>query len=316
MKRIAITGSSGYYGRKFIEHVRRQSPEARILGCDVVPPQSGAPDEFVSLDVRSPELSPTLEKFQPDTILHLAFVVNPIHDDRKMHEINVGGTRNVLGAVERIRPRRFLMASSATAYGAWPDNPVPMPEDWQLRTRQNFRYAKDKHQTESLVAEFAAKNEDIAVSWVRPCIIYGPGVQNYLSKFLIHLPIIVLPDGRDLQMQFVHEDDVAGATWEILRHESRGPFNIGPPDWVTLTEIARETKRLKFKIPFWMIVPVTTVWWALRLPLFEYPPGLLWFLRYPWVVEPRRLVNEIGYKFQYSSMDTLREMLRAHAARA
>ena len=35
MKRIAITGSSGYYGRKLIECIRRQAPQVRILGCDV-----------------------------------------------------------------------------------------------------------------------------------------------------------------------------------------------------------------------------------------------------------------------------------------
>jgi UDP-glucose 4-epimerase len=315
MKRIAITGSSGYYGRKLIQQLRIDHPEARILGCDVTPPREGPPDEFASLDVRNPQLADKLREFQPDTIVHLAFVVNPIHNDALMRDVNVNGTRNVMDAVRSIHPARFLIASSATAYGAWPDNPVPMPEEWQLRARPNFRYAVDKHELEQMFARFAAELPEIAVSWVRPAIIYGPGVNNYLSKFLFGLPLIVLPDGRDLQMQFVHEDDVAAATCHILRHNARGPFNIGPPDWVTMSDIARETRRFTMKLPFWAIVPVTTMWWGLRLPIFEFPPGLLWFVRYPWVVEPRRLQQELGFQFRYSSLDTLRESVKARSGK-
>lgn len=315
MKRIAITGSSGYYGSKLIQQLRTEHPEAVILGCDVIPPRAGAPDEFEALDVRNPELIARLRAFQPDTIIHLAFIVNPIHNDRLMHDVNINGTRNVLEAVREIQPERFLIASSATAYGAWPDNPVPMPEDWQMRVRPNYRYAIDKREVERMLAEFAAAHPQIAVSWVRPAVIYGPGVDNYLSKFMLGLPIMVLPDGRDLPMQFVHEDDVARATCHILRHNARGPFNVGPPDWVTMTQIARERGKITIKVPFWMIVPVTITWWGLRLPVFEFPPGLLWFLRYPWVVAPQRLQQELGFEFRYSSLDTLRELLKADAAK-
>lgn len=315
MKRIAITGSSGYYGRRLIQQFRHESPEAVILGCDLAPPADSAPDEFASLDVRNPDLTAKLREFQPDTIIHLAFVVNPTHNDALMHDINVNGTRNVMAAVRAVSPARFLIASSATAYGAWPDNPVPMAEDWQMRARQNYRYAVDKREVERMILDFAAEHPDMAVSWVRPSVIYGPGVNNYLSKFILGLPIMVLPDGRDLPMQFVHEDDVARATCHILRHNARGPFNVGPPDWVSMTQIARETGRFTVKVPFWMIVPVTVMWWGLRLPVFEFPPGLLWFLRYPWIVAPQRLQQELNFEFRYSSLDTLRELLTANAAK-
>ncbi|MCX7419005.1 MAG: NAD-dependent epimerase/dehydratase family protein [Planctomycetia bacterium] len=145
MQRIAITGSSGHYGRKLVEHIRRELPNSQILGIDVVPPPPNyVPHEFVTHDIRSSEVQTTLANFRPDTIIHLAFVVNPIRDLKLMHDINVNGTRNVFEAVRFIRPMRFLMASSATAYGAWDDNPLPMDESSPLRPRQNFQYAADK----------------------------------------------------------------------------------------------------------------------------------------------------------------------------
>ena len=109
MQRIAITGSSGYYGHKLIEHIRRESPETRLLGIDVVAPGDAAPHEFFQADIRSPDVRTALATFQPDTIVHLAFVVNPIRDTRLMSDINLGGTRNVFAAVRELRPQRFLM---------------------------------------------------------------------------------------------------------------------------------------------------------------------------------------------------------------
>jgi UDP-glucose 4-epimerase len=310
IRRIAITGSSGYYGRKLIDQIRAVAPEVRIFGCDVVAARESAPDEFVTLDVRDPNLPGTLQAFAPDTIVHLAFVVNPTHDDREMRSINVDGSRNVFAAVRTLRPKRFLMASSATVYGSFPDNPVPADETWPIRARPNYRYAVDKTEIERLIVELGRDVPEVAISWTRPAIIYGPQVDNYLSKFLIYLRVIILMDGFDCPLQFVHEDDVAAATWQILQAGGRGPYNIGPPDWVHLSEIAKYSGRPIITLPFWLVRGITTCWWSLRLPMFEFPVGMLYFLRYPWVAAPNRLERELGFHFQHSGHETLCELLR------
>ena len=88
MQRIAITGSSGYYAGRLIAHIRAHAPYVRILGCDVADPRRvAAPDEFVRVDVRDPQLREALRNFAPDTIVHLAFIVNPTHDDREMRPV-------------------------------------------------------------------------------------------------------------------------------------------------------------------------------------------------------------------------------------
>lgn len=315
MQRVAITGSSGYYARKLIEHARRETPDVNFLGIDVVPPRQTAPDEFVQLDIRDPKVGEALQRFRPDTIVHLAFVVNPTHNDRQMHDINVGGARNVFQAVRAIRPRRFLMSSSATAYGGWPDNPVPIEESWRLKTRGGFQYAADKAALEAEIRSLADELTDVSVSWTRPVIIGGVGVDNYLSRFVLNLPFLVLPDGEDVPLQFVHEDDCAAATWHILRHDARGPFNVGPSDWVPLSKLASLTNRKSIRLPFWSLKLATTIWWGLRLPIFDFPPSLHEFVRYPWVVSPTRLTNELGFQFRYSAEQTLLEMWDTHLKR-
>ena len=316
MQRIAITGCSGHYARKLIELVRRESPDSTILGIDIVPPHPDyAPHEFVKHDIRSPDVRTTLANFQPDTIVHLAFVVNPIRDLKLMHDINVNGTHNVFDAVRAIRPQRFLMASSATAYGPWDDNPIPMDESWPLRARKNFQYADDKTEIDGAVQALSEELPDVAVSWTRPTVIGGPEIDNYLIRLVMYLPVMFLLDGFDVPLQWVHEDDCVAATWLILKHSARGPFNISPPDWVPISKVAQLTNRWHIRLPLWCARLATTIWWGLHLPIFDFPASLHDFVRYPWAIAPTRLTNEFGFKFRYSSEETLMIMWHAHLKR-
>lgn len=309
-QRILVTGSSGFYGRALIGAIRKEWPAAKILGLDVVAPMTDAPDTFELCDITSPKLREHVVSFQPDTILHLAFVVNPMRDENRMHQINVEGCRNLLSAASAVKPARVFVASSATAYGAWPDNPVPMSEEQPLRARTDYRYASDKVQVENLLSEFSAAHPTITVSWTRPCIIYGPGMSNFMTPLFTVPPILTLPGGDNPQMQFVHLDDVANATIAILCGDARGPFNVAPPDWVTMKDLAKMSGRLAVPVPFALCRAVTACWWALRLPIFLFPAPLWNFIRYPWVVSPERLTSQLGFQFRYSSEDVIRMLLK------
>ncbi len=309
-QKILITGSSGFFGRATVAAIRREWPAAVICGFDVVQPGSDPPDQFEAGDITSSTLKALVLSFQPDTVIHLAFVVNPMHDERRMHEINVGGTRNLLAAVGASGAKQLLVSSSATAYGAWPDNPVPMSEDQPLRTRREYRYADDKTQVERLLSEFAVSHPGINVSWIRPCMTYGPAMTNFMTTILMVPPVLVLPGGENPVMQFVHLDDVGAAIVAILNCKASGPFNLAPPDTVTFKDLARMSGRRAVSMPFAMCWAAATCWWALRLPILTYPAPLWYFIRYPWIVSSERLISETGFQFQHGSNDVIRMMLR------
>jgi len=318
IQRIAITGSSGYCGRSFIAHVRQVAPHARILGLDVVSPQSERPDDFQTVETRDPRLVEVLREFAPDTVVHMAFVMNVTHNDALMRDINLNGSRNVFAAVAAVKPRRFLYYSSMTAYGAWPDNPVPLDETYPSRARADFRYAADKSELGRDVLQFQKDHPEMAVSWVLPALVLGRGVQNYLSRYLLNGNFIALPDGVDSPIQFVHKDDLARATWEILTRHGRGPFNVCPPNWMTWSEVARIRQTRAVKMPLWLIKGLARIWWTLRLPAITSamgcPPGLMNFIRYPWVGTPKRLTEEFGFQFQHSCTDTFKLAWAANQA--
>lgn len=315
VRRIAVTGSSGYCGRNFIAQVRQQAPGARILGLDLTPAKSDAPDEFERLDTRDPKMADVLRQFAPDTVVHMAFIVNETYSQQFMRDVNVNGSRNVFAAVKQLQPERFLYYSSMTAFGAWPDNPVPMEETWQLRPRTDFRYAADKTELEDDIQRFAAEHPGIAVSWLRPAMVLGLGTRNYISNYVLRSLVVLLPDGVDSLAQFVHEEDLARATWEVLNKNGRGPFNVCPDDWMTWSEIARLRGKPTVKVPLWMSRWVVKTYRTLRLPEtilpgMASPPGLLNFIRHPWVGKAKRLTDELGFKFQHTSRETFQQALR------
>ena len=309
MKRIAITGSSGYLGSSLIRYFAACEPEVKILGLDVVPPRDPGGHEFLQLDMCRPEFVEALKIFQPDTVVHMAFVVQPIHDERKMRAINLEGSRNVLEATAAAGAKSLLVTSSATALGAWPDNPVPLDDSWPGRAGPQFSYAQHKVELEAMLVRFAREQPQITVSCLRPCIVGGPRMDNYLRHLLFDMPIMVLLDGIDAAIQLVHEDDVSAAIRLILVRGGTGAYNIAPPDTISLTELAELTGRRRMSAPFWLGRLLAWMAWKTHFPPHKYPPGFLYFLRYPWLAASNRLVRELGFQFQYSSRETFLEML-------
>lgn len=312
IQRIAVTGSSGYCGRYFISQVRKRAPDVQILGLDVAPAKTEVPDQFQKVDTRDPKLIETLRDFNPDTVVHMAFIVDSKKSHDFVRDVNVNGTRNVFSIIEQLQPRRFLYYSSMTAYGAWPDNPVPIEESWQMRSRDDFKYAAEKTELEADIQRIAAQHPDVAVAWVRPCMVLGQGVGNYISDYVLRSTVILLPDGVDACAQFVHEEDLARATWEILNKNGRGPFNVCPEDWMMWSEVAKIRRLFAVKLPLWMSRWAMKTYRGLRIPDYvlpgmSSPTGLLNYLKHNWVGTPKRLKEEIGFEFEHTTRSTFQQ---------
>lgn len=309
LARIAITGNAGVYGRALVRAIRRSRPHAAVLGLDHRPAAAEPPDATWAGDIRDPEVCRILGEFRPDTVVHLAYAVQPGRDAKAMRSVNVDGTRHVLAAAAACGAVRVLVASSGTVYGAWPDNPPACDEAAPVRPRPEYAYAADKGIVEGDLATFAAAHPHIAVAWTRPAIICGPGVRNFLSDIFLTVPFLALPDGRDTPLQFVHEDDVAHATLAILSRDARGPFNVAPEDALTQRQIARAMRIAAVPLPFFLVAAASRVWWTLRLPWVATPPGLAHYLRHPWVMTSTRLTRECGFEFSHSSASAFQTLL-------
>jgi len=314
MGSVAITGAGGYIGQRLIAYLDSQDGCTRILGTDIVEPEVASEKlTFLNRDIRDHGLIDFWRGQGVETLVHLAFIVDPIRDRKLMYDINVNGTLNVLKICEELNIGHVIVASSGTAYGAWPDNPEPLKEEDPIRVfPPSFDYAHHKGLNEQHCAAFMEKHPDVLFNIVRPCVVYGPNTKNYLSRYFANMPFVALVDGHDPNMQFVHEDDVAELFSLLIEKKAPGAFNVAGDGVVRSSEVGAMIGKRSVKVPRWLYHAALWTMWNLRLKTAEAPPGIVDYTSYPWVVDTKRAKELLGWKPQYTSKDTLRIMFRTH----
>ena len=313
MGTVAITGAGGYIGQRLIDHLEKNDSCSRILGTDIREPQIRSDKlTFLKKDIRDYSLFDFWKDQNVETMVHLAFIVDPIHDEKAMYEINVDGTRNLLRICEELKIPQVIVASSGTAYGAWPDNPVPLREEDPIRIfPATMSYAHHKGLNEMYFTDFMKRNPDVIFNIVRPSVVYGPNVDNYLSRFLKALPVVPLIDGLDPDMQLVHEDDVARLFTLLIEKKVQGAFNVAGKGAVSLSRLGAIVGKRTVKVPRWLMFPIASLLWRLKV-IMESPPGLIDYMAYPWVLDLTRARELLGFEPEYSTEETARIMFETH----
>jgi UDP-glucose 4-epimerase len=312
--KYVITGGSGYIGTRLTEFLIGREDTELVVIADVKPPRyPRANVEFHRTDVRDRDgIRALLDRVKPDALVHLAFVLNPIRDEATMYDIDVNGTLYVLDAASAAGTPHVLVTSSTTAYGAWPDNQEPMTEEHMLRGQPDFAYARHKTEADRLCGLWAAEHPDRTMTIVRPCIVFGPSVDNYISRFYENAPFGLRFRGEpDRNVQYIHEDDLAEAISGLLTGRHAGAFNATGDGVLTWQECA-ELAGLKVRtMPYSLAYRLNSIQWRLRVPGVESPPGNLGFIRYGWVCSNEKLKQTLGWKPKHDSRETFLQTMRA-----
>ena len=310
--RYVITGGAGYIGSRLVDFLSRRSDTEKVVVCDIASPRGYVPKtEFERVDVRDRDaVRATLERAKPDALVHLAFILNPSHDETLMYDIDVNGTHNVLEAAAAAGTQQALVTSSAVAYGAFPDNPVPLTEEDPVRGVSAFSYARDKTESDRICQLWAAKYPERTMTIVRPCIVFGPNVNNYLVRLWTKQPFAADPGTLDNDIQFVHEDDVVEAITELLVGGHGGAFNVAGDGLMTSRECAEMIGSPIRRMPERAYRGLARAMWNIRLS--EAPPGSVDFALYPWIVSSEKLKRETGWSPRYTTRETFEITMRAH----
>jgi UDP-glucose 4-epimerase len=312
--RYVITGGAGYIGSRLVDLLSRREDTERIVICDLAPPRGPylPKTEFERIDVRDrAAVRAVLERTRPDALVHLAFILNPSHDEELMYDVDVNGTHNVLDAASAAEVGQVLVTSSSTAYGAFPDNPVPITEEHPVRGVPVFSYARDKTESDRICQLWAERHPDATMTIVRPCIVFGPSVDNYLVRLWTKAPFAVDAAGSiDNEIQFVHEDDVVEAITQLLLGRHAGAFNVCGDGTMTLRECAELVGSPVRKLPLRAYRGLAKAMWALHAS--EAPPGQIEFALHPWLVSADKLQRTTSWQPRHSSRETFEITMRAH----
>jgi nucleoside-diphosphate-sugar epimerase len=305
---IAITGVGGLLGRRLVAAFETRPEVGRIVGIDVRRPLGVTSGKLVfrNADVRDPGIEEALRG--ADVVVHLAFQMDPIHDEALMRAVNVDGTRNVFEAARAAGVDHVVYTSSVVAYGAHPDNDLPLTEDSPLRGTADLNYSEHKRDVERWLWPWLETVDDLAVTVLRPAVVLGPGIENFISR-TFEAPRVPLVKGHKPPLQFVHIDDVVSALLHVIDHRLTGPYNVCAEGWLSLDEVTAILGRHTFAIPEEVAFSTTERLW--KLGLGEQPPGLVHHLMHPWVMTPAKLMAT-GWEPRHSNRDALDEAAREH----
>ncbi len=161
--KVLVTGGAGFVAAHLTTELERCGWD--VMRTDVINGGDSAiriADLTDALSVRS-----LVAEVKPDAVIHLgaiSFVPDAAKDVGLLERVNVGGTKNILSAVESEIPHaRFLFISTAHVLN------VPLPD-----------YAKSKLAAEKLVAESVSRGIHAVIA--RPANHTGPGQS---SKFVV-----------------------------------------------------------------------------------------------------------------------------------
>lgn len=294
MARLVVTGAASPLGRRVRELLAARDDVDSVVAVDLKR-TDGADDDFRQLDLASRDLTDAFDG--ADAVLHLASVFGPAMEGPEIDDaIEVLMARRVLEAAGKAGAKAVVLVSTATVYGPWANNAVPLTEDAPLRPHPDLAFAVQKAEVERLAAEWSMEHPSTTVARLRPTTVVSQGNGGWLAEALDAAS--GLPTAEETPAQYLHVDDLASAVVAAWAAGVNGPVNVAPDGWLTPNERRALDPVPRIRLPEQVALKIAG--WRWRLRLAPTAPGVLAYARHPWVVANDRL-KEAGWEADNSN---------------
>lgn len=224
MKKILITGASGFIGSFMVEEALRRGYETwvAVRRSSSLAYLQDERIHLIELDFSEPErLQQQLRECSFDYVIHAAGVTKCLHQS-DFYKVNTEGTISLVKALVAMKMplKRFVYLSSLSVFGPIreqqpytaiepTDNPMP-----------NTAYGKSKLEAEKFLDTVA---DQINFVILRPTGVYGPREKDYFlmaKSIRQHVDFSVGYKPQDIT--FVYVDDVVRASFLALEQGKNG----------------------------------------------------------------------------------------------
>lgn len=260
---ILVTGGAGFIGGNLAESFLADGHDVTVLDnfepfyaegikrhtLDVhreVAEDRAVEYRFVEGDVRDVETVREVVA-NADVVVHQAAqagVRESVKNPRKVTDINVDGTVNLLEASTEADVERVILASSSSVYG----KPHSLPYEEDHPTEPVSPYGVTKL-TQEHMARVYTELHGLPTVCLRYFTVYGPrmrpnmAISNFVSRCLNGEPPVIYGDGQQTR-DFTYVDDVVDANRTLLESDvaDGDVLNIGSSDTISIQKLA-ETVR-------------------------------------------------------------------------
>ena len=308
---VAITGGTGFIGRKLIARHVALGDEVRYLTRKNEQSIVGAEAIIGDLTVVA-SLRPLVQG--ADILYHCAA---ELHNADKMHATNVQGTENLLTAVAQVSDSvtrlRWIQLSSTGVYGSKPTGDVD--EDTPLNPNNAYEISKAKADTLVYQAMLEQKLQGVIL---RPSNVYGVDMPNQSLFQLINMikrGLFFFIGDKEAVVNYIHVDNVVNAL--LLCGTATLPSNARSyivSDSCLLTEfVAVIASTLPVPCPTKRLPEALlrfTAQLGQLLPRFPLTPSRVDALSYHHCYKTKRIESELGYQHTISIQQGISELAR------
>ena len=309
--RVLVTGLGTFWGSRIAQTLERRHDVDLVVGVDTHAPRVPLRrTEFVHADASYAILRRVVRATQVDTVLHTHLEVDSTRvSGRRLHEVNVIGTMNLLAAAtaEGSAVEKVVLKTSTLVYGSNFDDPYFFRETTRRTHPPTTPVERSLLEVDALVDDFAEDHPEVAVTSLRFANVLGDDVSTVFSRML-RMPVVPEVFGYDPRLQFVHEDDVTRALAHATTHDARGTYNVAGPGVITWGEACRAVARRRLALPPVFTGPARVPLRLLRV--IDIPPEVLSILRYGRGVDTSAFVAT-GFEYTHTTPSTVDAFARA-----
>jgi UDP-glucose 4-epimerase len=257
---VLVTGGAGFIGGHLAERFAREGhdvvaldnfepyydlaiKERNVEEAERAAASGDGSYELVRGDIRD-EDPLTSQVAEADIVFHQAAqagVRTSVEQPRKVNDININGTLNLLEAARSSKTERVIVASSSSVYG----KPEYLPYDEAHPTMPVSPYGASKLAEEHYARVYSEVYGLPTVS-LRYFTVYGPrmrpnmAISNFVSRCMGGQPPVIYGDGAQTR-DFTHLEDVLRANETLLYTAAADgtTMNIGSTDNITIEALTR-----------------------------------------------------------------------------
>lgn len=304
--RVLLTGAAGPLGRRLLS-ILAKAPDVReviaVDSVDLAPVRSawkagGSTLHTVRGRLASLDLTEVVAGV--DQVIHLASGTGDELDGTGVSGVDVPGTRALLAALGPVCS--MVVLSSATVYGAWPQNPIPLTERAAVRPNPGLEFANQKAEVERLVFNWAATApSEPALAILRPTLTLSAESLEWMERSA--WGVVGLRAGSDVPpAQFLRLDDLASAIELARTLRLDGPFNVAPDGWIPPDDLVG-LRGAGPRVPLPPPVAARLASLSYRMSLSSTPSGAVPYTMFPWVVANDQL-RGAGWKPEWTNEET------------
>jgi len=313
--RVVVVGATGNVGSSLVRALAESSEVGSVVGvARRLPRLEHDKTHWVRADIASDDLLPVFRG--ADVVVHLAWLIQPSHDEHELARVNLEGSKRLFRAVADAGVPALVYASSVGAYSPGPKERY-VDESWPVGGVRTSFYSRHKAQVERRLDDFEREHPVIRVARLRPGLIFKRGAASGIRRLFAgpfvptsllgprYVPLV--PDIPGLRFQAVHSDDAADAYRRAILSDARGAFNIAAEPALDPRRLAEIFEARPVPVPRRLArAAVATLW---RLHLQPTPPGWLDMALAVPLLDTARARVELGWSPQTPADQALRELL-------